>query len=667
MSLHHILLRLNICCLIWLGIDTGLALAQRLQPTPMVPPGPLRMHGQDQPTPVPFVAARPLSTAVAKSTSGTLTIGDLADYVAAGFVVPLLNVAQADVARLPKNMVRSGAEFIVSHQRAETELLASGKPDLIQQCSQEYNHQLLNDTGKRLFKENVTDKLSTPTQEAIAAYYKQHLAEFTHPEYFKMRHLILYTYQKYIVKAGDTLESIARQVKGDEKTANLIRSDVEQHPLRREPGKDFKPLFEGENLLVPMNEEDAKQVRLRLEGLLKLQEKGVKFEDLATTYSDAETKGNIIGPLPTGTRPILSELIKYGLTVPVGELSPIFRTKHGWNVIQVVERKSTETTPLSEEGPRIARELNDKLRTELTQKLLAQLMSQPGIVIHEEPFKKARDGQQVSTDTVVYTAGSQKLFWPDVQRSWERNNMPTEPQTLREVLQREGNVVRANILYYAERDTKENKSDADRKLRLRTLIRGDAYIGSLLRELSEKEISEEKINQYYNENKELFKLPPLIAYDSMALVPKPEERKVPQEERDKSMKRLQGELAEKLKKIKSAEEFTRTALQVNAPLRNTPDDPPKAATPVSTDAIPPEFNEQLSKLKPGQRSPPFVWGDRAVSVALLESQAERYRPVADAHEEIRMRLLQQVVNNPEKRRKIEQQMLERAKFEFLLP
>jgi parvulin-like peptidyl-prolyl isomerase len=662
MSFRSHLLRAMTLCVLSFG---SAAWSQTPYQGPMVPPG---AGVRPKPAPIAYVAPRPWNAKIAKSAAGTLSLDQLRDYAATGAVKPLQGENPDKVAALPLAMLKDGAQYVVARQQGEAELLKSGNQTAISECNEAYEQQVMSKTAQRLYQTSVASKVTTPSQEVISTYFTQHKAEFVRPAYFKMRHMILYTYQPYIVKADDKdLESIAKQVNGDVKTADMIRSDVEQRPLRREAGKEFKPLVEGEKLLVPMNDHDAEAVKKRLDGLLGTIKQGTKFEDLATTYSDAETKGNVIGPLPSGTRPILPELLKYGFDVPVNDISPIFRTKHGWNVIQVTERKTTETPTLNGEVQSyIVQTMRNQQQNELIQKLLDELMAQPGVRIHTEVFKKAQTRTEVTSNTVVYEAGTHKVRWSQIERAWAQAGSPVDEVPLRNALKQARDVVQANILHYADRSMNDADDAEGKRLKLqRTLVLGETYIGWLVREDARKNNTDSVIEQYYEANKAAFKLPPLVAFDTMMLKLDAKAAAETGDARKAAVDQLKAKLEEKLKSVKSAEEFTQIAREVNQPLISTPDEPPHMTAPISLEGVQAEIKPELIKLEPGKWSAPFEMGEKVASVLLMSRTDNRYRSLAEARPEIQARL-ESEKNTQEARDKVEAALLKRANYEFVL-
>src|SRR5690606_3109141 len=88
----------------------------------------------------------------------------------------------------------------------------------------------------------------------------------------------------------------------------------------------------------------ARELRTRIE-------QGASFEELAREHSDdpgSARNGGELGWVSSGV--MVPEFEKHMLSVPVGELSPIFETEYGWHFLRVDEKRNAD---MSEEFRRL--------------------------------------------------------------------------------------------------------------------------------------------------------------------------------------------------------------------------------------------------------------------------------------------------------------------------
>lgn len=648
-----------------LWIAFALAVTAMVSPAqpPTRPASVMRMpDAGPSPTPVAFIDPRPEDTVIATVSTGTLRISDLRPYAKTGGVQPLRQIPEARLAGAPATDLVAAAKFVAARLQAAADLTTSGSAEIEAQAMQEINQRTIQEIATRLFREKVSEKLTTPTLMEVKKYYDENLPTFLQPAYFKMHHLILYTYQPYIAKAGDTLENIAQEVAGDPAVAAAIRANVEQRPLRREAGKEFKPLTEGEELLVPMNNEAADKVRLRLESLIRQVGPNTKFEDLATTYSDAETKGAEIGPLPSGTRPLVPELMKYGFESEVGKLSPIFRTKHGWNVIQVTQRETTHTRSFDEVTTEIQATLRKQAQDRLTDGLLNDLMNQPDTEINYAALSQAASVSGISTDTVVYRAGKHQVKWAEIGRRVERGGLQASREAQREAIKAEREVVQANLLHYADLNNASAPLDVrERHAAMVTLARGNALMNRKLRDKVQANVTEEQVDKFYQEKQDQFKTPDMYKFQSIVMLIDPTEANDPAK-REAALKRREGELASYLNRVKAPEDFVRYAEQLNAATLKAGENVPASQELVPLTGVPDELRAELGKLKLGQWSAPFRAGNRVMALLVNDFQAEKVQSLDEVRPRIRMQLMQRS-NFEELMAQIESDLAQKARFE----
>lgn len=93
-------------------------------------------------------------------------------------------------------------------------------------------------------------------------------------------------------------------------------------------------------ILPRISQEDKEQVKQRLNDIRERILKGSKFSTLASLYSDDEAsakKGGELGFFSRGD--MVSEFEAIAFSLQPGEISPVFETKYGYHIIQMIERR----------------------------------------------------------------------------------------------------------------------------------------------------------------------------------------------------------------------------------------------------------------------------------------------------------------------------------------
>jgi parvulin-like peptidyl-prolyl isomerase len=530
------------------------------------------------------------------------------------------------LARMPRERLEKVARWIISRVQAYADMKREAPESLRKNIEFRFDvSQRVTTTINRVFDREVNARIPEVTDAQAQEYYDRHKHEYYRPFQFYMRHLFLTTYVSCEVKDGDTLESIAERVSGDKSKAGQIRWDVAQRPLRREPGKMFKPLVPGEPLLVPMDEQDAAKVKAKLEEILKQLSTGAKFEDLCRRYSQETRPGAVSGPLPSGTLRFMPEFIEMAKKTPVNGVSPIFRTAHGWQVIQVTKKQEATYLPLSQVRAQIADTIQRDAREAAIAALVEKLFKSPRLKIDYGLI--ARQGDQLTTSTVVATVGGGHLYWKDAQPVWENYGKPRDQEHIVEAFKRVRQLQVMLVVDLAADDVKDPKSAISKAVeRARELTEGQAWIVYKASALNRQGLTTQTARQAYMAHRDaMFKALPKHAFLSM-------ERRLTDEQRQKAKYRealeaLCSQMQKDLSKLKTAEDFKAKALQVNALLKGQPPSPPTSLTLSRHADVPADMLSIIDKLKPGQWSAPILLDDyRVISVLLLDRKVEGYRP-----------------------------------------
>lgn len=502
---------------------------------------------------------------------------------------------------------------------------------------------------KYLVFKHVDDKLDPISTEQAAKFYEEHKQEFRLPFMFRMRHLILMTYEPYTVTAGDLapegglspLESIAERVSGGKDNAALIRADLPGRPLRREEGKAFKPLIEGEKLLVPMNDEKNEAVHQRLLGILAELKGDKKFEDLARQYSEAQLGGEVSEWMPTGTldpHQILPEIEAAAKATKIGEVSQPFKTRHGWQAIQIVEKQEEGFQQFRDVRSSIVQRMQEKQRKRLTDEMYTGLMSQPGIKIHYELLATSSTSKidpnalvaQIDTGATTPTV----VRWGQFEQKWQRTH-PTKPEGIREALQGEGEFVQKAIDMWTQAQLGRADSELNRLLAAyRQCAMGVIWISNQAAHKAHQQVTEAEILKYYEDHKQETSGPELVKIMFMERRLGGEEQKLTGIPRKDALERKVRYVKEDLASCKTAADFRVNATS-NRVLIEGPNPLAGESKEIPVDSVPSPIREKIEGLAAGKWTEPFLLNDfSAVSVLVEERTPAGIRPLEKVREPI---------------------------------
>ena len=122
------------------------------------------------------------------------------------------------------------------------------------------------------------------------------------------------------------------------------------------------------------SETDAQKA---IEAALVLLGQGTPFEEVADQHSDCPGRGGDLGFFARGQ--MVDEFDAVVFSLPIGELSPIFRTSFGFHIAKVVERREAGYRPLSEVRPQIEEMLKEQAKRSLIENYLDALRAKADI------------------------------------------------------------------------------------------------------------------------------------------------------------------------------------------------------------------------------------------------------------------------------------------------
>ncbi len=240
----------------------------------------------------------------------------------------------------------------------------------------------------------------------VQAFYEANSSAFTTPMTFSIRHIYISNYVPVETKEGDTFESLAKRISGSTQAIDRILIDNPQKTPRAPEWstgnrETIKPLEPGELLLVPVSDKQKAQNRRRIEAAYKELENGASFAEVAEKYSENATKGQVIEGLRKTGKPMLPQVMEAVEQTDEGEYSDIFQTKHGFNIIEIVEKEPAKSLELSEVRDTITQRLLQKAAQEKARDFVKQSFAADYVKIH---YDKIRDADTPG-DAIILEAG----------------------------------------------------------------------------------------------------------------------------------------------------------------------------------------------------------------------------------------------------------------------
>ncbi len=172
----------------------------------------------------------------------------------------------------------------------------------------------------------------------------------------------------------------------DRETAGVKPNEAAARKLYEDNKQRFAKPEEAHALQIAVYSRPSDPAASREEARKKIDEAyakakaGEDFGELARKYSQASNaaQGGDAGFVPKGAIP---EFDRIAFTLPIGEVSPVFETHFGYNVIKVLERRPGGIASWEEVGPELVRRLVDNERARTLEEKLTVLRSRARIEI----------------------------------------------------------------------------------------------------------------------------------------------------------------------------------------------------------------------------------------------------------------------------------------------
>lgn len=278
--------------------------------------------------------------------------------------------------------------------------------------AENYSRQL---ASSLLYREAILPSLVEPTDEQLRELYEEEKdPRFHRQEEIRMRHIYVSTYETYTVEAGDTLESIAAEISGDEDMADLIVSDETKRPRAEGLGEDEdalppRALVEGEVLLVPVSGEREGPAREKINAAHERLVAGEDFRTVARDVSENENPGQLWVIRPAEQeRPVMPELMETFYSLEDRTFSEPIRTRHGFQIIYRERYQPEGFLPFEEARSTLQSTFSRNQREQVLRDFFAGLaMDERLLEIHEDAL--AATGEDAAPGDVLAVAGGEEI------------------------------------------------------------------------------------------------------------------------------------------------------------------------------------------------------------------------------------------------------------------
>lgn len=449
-----------------------------------------------------------------------------------------------------------------------------------------------------LYERDVLSKIEPVSPQEIEEYYRENSEVFTSPLAFSIRHIFVSNYEEVLTQPGDTLEGLAQRIAGDPSQVQSILVDSGAKAPRA-PGwnsgdrSTIKPLEPGERLLVPVSQA-RKQANLeKIRAAKKRIEQGEDFAAVAREVSDSMNPGQPIKWLGISGRPILPEIRKAALETDVGEVSDVFETRHGYNIMKVEHKTKQPPVPLDEARGRIRKVLQDKRINEAMDAYASRLYEMPELKIDYAAIKNPA----TPPEAVVVNLAGKRFRFKDLALELMGPRRPDTPnrQVMR-ILRVSAALQNALFEHEARRQgLHETPRYAMRRAARAWRPFADEYLKALRRRIASTEMRADEAKQYFLDHRELFNVPPSYTYYELAAGI--------EGDGDEAVAKATDKIASWVRDVQSIDDF-RTAI---ARYSEDPESKAKAGRvdDRSLAALSPAARRVMTGLEPGRLSEPI--------------------------------------------------------------
>lgn len=265
----------------------------------------------------------------------------------------------------------------------------------------------------------------------------------------------------------------------------------------------FRHLF----LMVPPNDSRVEtEKKVLAEKILRQVQRGAEFANLVAEYSelkDAKRNKGVVGPeIPDRLGPQVRQAL---LALKENEITGPIRTRYGWEILQLLERKEPRVRPLTEVKSIIRRKL-EQARSAEYQKLAEQTLPKAypanvndAVLSGTAPLSPSDWCFAVAgtTFTVAQTLAK-------IRATWSYENISDERERIRAALPRL--ILTEQVKAAARADGLADSEEYRAKARfIQNRLLAENYLKKLPQTFSP---SEKELRDYYEAEKQVFQTPP---------------------------------------------------------------------------------------------------------------------------------------------------------------
>ncbi len=487
----------------------------------------------------------------------------------------------------------------------------------------------------RTLYEKEIDKKIEISEEEMKQYYEENKEEQFHtPERYKIKHIFISTYEyapkEHTVEEGESLYSISKKYLDTDHYAPAIRELNDMEPGEKiKPGDTIKIPYTWSGDRVPIEDEEILETRREWAEYIRALavRPDTNFSELAKEYSqtDQEDKGAIIGPIPDprAPKPLLAEIKEALQDMEPGEISPVIRTKHGFEIIKLVEIIPEETKSFEEAERQIRSRLRREKQQVRVEEYLEELQKAPFITTYYEEILEQED---IAEDAVLLEVGDFTKTYGDVRKAAQQNpglqEVLHDSQQLEQYLQ--SIVIREAISKQARLDGIHKSEDFQEQYSaFKAITMGDRYLEKKARQLSdETEVDEETLKNYYEEIKNDFYQPARYQVAQIS-------RKI--ENSESETRQL---LQEAYEELQAGEAFAQVAEQYST---DAYVDKGGQVGFIREDARSREYMETVKSLESGNYSEPVRIQDAYYIIQLLDQEDSYTQPFEEVMDQVERR------------------------------
>lgn len=269
------------------------------------------------------------------------------------------------------------AEFIAKYSKMTKAFTARNRP-IPETLASRYRDSILKQiVDKELLTQEIKKQGVSPDAKQIADGYENYKKMFRTPENFK----------KYLESSGMSETQIRGNIAHQEAVKSLLSKqgdlkvadkEVQEYYAKNKARYEVKEQVRARHILLKVAAKDpadkASAQKAKAEEIFKkTQAKGADFAALAKEFSEGPTKtrGGDLGFFAKGR--MVPDFEKAAFAMKIGSISKPVKTRFGWHIIKVEEKKEGRTREFSEVKSSITKQIEARKNRTAKAKLLADL------------------------------------------------------------------------------------------------------------------------------------------------------------------------------------------------------------------------------------------------------------------------------------------------------